>query len=101
MYKTIFRYKNHQQMSQQTKLDIIDLRIMKSLSGNSKIPYRNMASAVGIMPSAVKERINKMVSNGAIRRLVSFVNPVIFGYDKECILILRHVDKSIKEQECT
>jgi DNA-binding Lrp family transcriptional regulator len=44
------------------------------------------------MPSAVKERINNMVSNGAIRSFVLFVNPVILGYEKECILILRHVD---------
>jgi DNA-binding Lrp family transcriptional regulator len=57
-------------MSQQTRLDITDLRIMKLLSRNSRTPYRNIASAVGIMPSAVKERINKMVSNGAIRSFV-------------------------------
>ena len=86
-------------MLQQTRLDMIDLRIMKLLSRDSRIPYRNIASAVGIMPSAAKERINKMVSNGAIRTFVLFVNPVIFGYEKECILILRNVDKPIKERD--
>ena len=74
---------------QQTRLDITDLRIMKLLSRDSRTPYRNIASAVGIMPSAAKERINKMVSNGAIRSFVIFVNPVILGYEKECILILK------------
>ena len=73
-------------MSQLTRLDITDLRIMKLLSRDSRTPYRNIASAVGIMPSAAKERINKMVSNGAIRCFVLFVNPVILGYEKECIL---------------
>ena len=86
-------------MLQQTRLDIIDLRIMKLLSRDSRTPYRNIASAVGIMPSAAKERINKMVSNGAIRTFVLFVNPVIFGYEKECILILRNVEKPIKERD--
>ena len=86
-------------MLQQTRLDITDLRIMKLLSRDSRTPYRNIASAVGIMPSATKERINKMVSNGAIRSFVLFVNPVILGYEKECILILRYVDKTIKEQD--
>jgi DNA-binding Lrp family transcriptional regulator len=86
-------------MVQQTKLDITDLRIMKLLSRDSRTSYRNIASAVGIMPSAAKERVNKMVSNGAIRSFVLFVNPVILGYEKECILILRHVDKTIKEQD--
>ena len=86
-------------MLQQTRLDMIDLRIMKLLSRDSRTPYRIIASAVGIMPSAAKERINKMVSNGAIRTFVLFVNPVIFGYEKECILILRNVDKPIKERD--
>ena len=86
-------------MLQQTRLDMIDLRIMKLLSRDSRTPYRNIASAVGITPSAAKERINKMVSNGAIRTFVLFVNPVIFGYEKECILILRNVDKPIKERD--
>ena len=55
MYKTIFRYKNYQQMSEHTRLDIIDLRIMKLLSGNSRT-HRNIASGVGIMPSALNSR---------------------------------------------
>ena len=37
-------------MSQQTRLDITDLRIMKLLSRDSRTPYRNIASGVGIMP---------------------------------------------------
>ena len=82
-------------MLRQTRLDTIDLRIMKLLSRDSRTPYSNLASDVGIMPSAAKGRINKMVSNGAIRSFVLFVNPVIFGYEKECILVLRNVDKTI------
>jgi len=46
-------------MLQQTRLDMIDLRIMKLLSRDSRTPYRNIASAVGIMPSAAKERLTK------------------------------------------
>ena len=72
---------------------------MRLLSRDSRTPYRNIAAAVGIMPSAAKARINKMVSNGAIRRFVLFVNPVVLGYEKECILILRYVEKTIKEQD--
>ncbi|HEX9319427.1 MAG TPA: AsnC family transcriptional regulator [Nitrososphaeraceae archaeon] len=72
---------------------------MKLLSRDSRTPYRNIASEVGIMPSAVKERINKMVTNSAIRSFVLFVNPVILGYEKECILTIRYIDKTIKEQE--
>jgi DNA-binding Lrp family transcriptional regulator len=83
---------------QQTRLDNTDLQIIRLLSLDSRIPYRNIAFAVGITSNAAKERINKMVSNGVIRSLVH-INPAIFGYEKECILILRHIDKTIKEQD--
>ena len=73
---------------QRTRLDSTDLQIISLLARDSRTAYRNIASAVGITPSAAKERINKMVSNG-----------LIFGYDKLCILILKNMDKTIKEQD--
>src|ERR687887_92696 len=83
----------------QTVLDKIDLTIINSLSIDCRIPYRNIAFAVGITPNAVKERINKMTSNGIIQNFLVRVNPIIFGYEKECILIVRHSDKTIKEED--
>jgi DNA-binding Lrp family transcriptional regulator len=83
----------------QTVLDKIDLTIINSLSVDCRIPYRNIASIVGITPNAVKERINKMTSNGIIQNFVVRVNPVIFGYEKECILTVRYTDKTIKEED--
>ena len=56
-------------MLRQTRLDTIDLRIMKLLPRDSRTPYSNLASDVEIMPTVAKARINKMVSNGAIRSL--------------------------------
>ena len=40
-----------------------------------------------------------MISNGVIRGFAVVINPVIFGYEKECILIIRNTDKTINEQE--
>jgi DNA-binding Lrp family transcriptional regulator len=84
---------------QQTRLDNTDLQIIRLLAGNSRTPYRNIASAVGITPTAAKERINKMVSYGVIRSFIVLINPVIFGYEKLCILILKNIVKTIKEQD--
>lgn len=83
----------------QTRLDNIDLQIIRLLARDSRTPYRNIASAVGITPSAAKERINKMVSNGIIQNFIVLINPVIFGYEKLCILIVKNIDKMIKEQD--
>jgi DNA-binding Lrp family transcriptional regulator len=83
---------------QQTRLDDVDLQIIRLLSRDSRTPYKGIASAVGISSNAAKERINKMLSNGVIQRYTVRINPAIFGYEKECILTLRHIGKTIKEQ---
>jgi DNA-binding Lrp family transcriptional regulator len=84
---------------QETRLDSIDLQIIRLLARDSRTSYNNIASAVGITPIATKKRINKMVSNGVIRRFATVINPVIFGYEKECILIVKNIHKTIAEQE--
>ena len=84
---------------QQVRLDDIDLRIIRLLARDSRTPYKGIASAVGITSNAAKERINKMVSNGVIETFAVRINPAIFGYERECILTLRNIDKTIKEQE--
>ena len=83
---------------QQTRLDDTDLRIIRLLARDSRAPYKDIASAVGISSNAAKERINKMVSNGAIERFAVRINPVIFGYERECILTLTNIDKTFEEQ---
>jgi DNA-binding Lrp family transcriptional regulator len=83
---------------QQARLDDTDLRIIRLLARDSRAPYKDIASAVGISSNAAKERINKMVSNGAIERFAVRINPVIFGYERECILTLTNIDKTFEEQ---
>jgi DNA-binding Lrp family transcriptional regulator len=82
-----------------TVLDKIDLKIINSLTGDCRTPYRNIAKRVGITPNAVKARVNKMISQGIIQNFVVRINPVIFGYEKECILTVRHYYKSMKEDQ--
>jgi DNA-binding Lrp family transcriptional regulator len=84
---------------QHSRIDNIDLHIIRLLARDSRTPHKNIASTVGITPSAAKARINKMVSNGVIHKFVAIVNPAIFGYEKLCFLIVRHIDKTIKEQD--
>ena len=80
-------------------MDNIDLQIVRLLARDSRTPYNNIASVVGITPNAAKKRVNKMISNGVIHRFVLVVNPAIFGYEKLCFLIVRNIDKTIKEQD--
>jgi len=81
------------------RVDNIDLQIVRLIARESRTSYKNIASAVGITPSAAKKRINKMISNGVIRGFAVVINPVIFGYEKECILIIKNIGKTINEQD--
>jgi len=80
-------------------LDNIDLQIIRLLARDSRTPYRSIAADVGITQGAAKERINKMLSNGVIQRFVVLINPIIFGYEKLCVLIVKNITKTTKEQD--
>lgn len=84
---------------QQTRLDSADLQIISSLARDSRTPYRSIATTVGITPNAVKTRLNKLTSQGIIQSFIVRINAVIFGYEKLCILVLKNIDKTIKEQD--
>lgn len=85
-------------MLEETILDKIDLRIIRLLARDSRIPYSNLASIVGISANAVKERVNKMKTREIIQNFVTRVNPAIFGYQKQCFLTVRYIGKTIKEE---
>lgn len=72
---------------------------MRLLARDSRTPYNNIASTVGMTPIAAKKRINRIVSSGVIQSFSVLVNPVIFGYEKECILVVKNIDKTITKQE--
>jgi DNA-binding Lrp family transcriptional regulator len=80
-------------------VDKIDLHIMSLLYADCRTPYRSIASSVGISANAVKTRVKKMVSKGIIQKFIVMVNPAIFGYEKQCFLIVRNIDKIITEEE--
>jgi len=80
-------------------VDGTDLQIIKILARDSRTTYKSIAADVGITQGAAKERINKMLSNGVIQRFVVLINPIIFGYEKLCVLIVKNIDKTTKEQD--
>jgi DNA-binding Lrp family transcriptional regulator len=75
------------------KIDTVDLKIIRCLSKDCRASYRDISSIVGLTPNAIKERINTMVCNGVIQSFIVYVNPVLFGYEKDCILTVKHIHK--------
>jgi DNA-binding Lrp family transcriptional regulator len=84
---------------QQSIVDDIDLQIIRLLARDCRTVYTDIASSVGISTNATKIRTNKMISNGVIQGFRVLVNPATFGYEKLLFLIVKNLDKTIKEQD--
>lgn len=84
---------------QQSIVDDIDLQIIRLLARDCRTCYTDIASAVGISTNATKLRTNKMISSGVLQGFRVLVNPATFGYDKLLFLIVKNIDKIIKEQD--
>jgi len=80
-------------------IDKIDLHILSLLYVNCRTPYRTIASTVGISGNAVKTRVKKMTAKGIIQKFMVEVNPAIFGYEKQCFLVVRNIDKIITKEK--
>ena len=85
-------------MSLLAVIDKQDLMIIGLLAINCRVSYRKISRYVNLTPNAVKNRINKMISNGIIKNFVVRVNPAILGYDKECFLTINNM-KKIKQKD--
>ena len=80
-------------------VDKIDLHILSLLYANCRTPYRTIASTVGISANAVKTRVKKMTAKGIIQKFMVEVNPAIFGYEKQCFLVVWNSDKIITKEK--
>ncbi|UCH57860.1 MAG: Lrp/AsnC family transcriptional regulator [Candidatus Bathyarchaeota archaeon] len=49
-------------------IDRLDLKIIRSLSGNARKPYKTIAKELSVSDATVRKRINKMVEEGIIKQ---------------------------------
>lgn len=81
-----------------TALDELDARILHSLSRNCRVSYSSLGNYVGLTAKSVKARVKKMQSSGIIDSFIVKVNPLVLGYSKLCILVLRINSKTADEK---
>lgn len=79
-------------------LDELDGKILHSLSRNCRISYNKLGSEIGLTAKSVKARVNKMQSSSVLDSFIVKVNPVVLGYSKFCILVLRINSKADDEK---
>jgi len=81
-----------------TTLDELDGKILRSLSRNCRVSYNSLGSEIGMTAKSVKARVKKMQSSGVIDSFIVKVNPLVLGYSKVCILVLRINNKAADEK---
>lgn len=66
-------------MSTEAHLDAIDRRILQALQGNGRATYDELASAVGLSPSATLRRVKRLEEAGVITGYVALLAPARVG----------------------
>jgi DNA-binding Lrp family transcriptional regulator len=57
-----------------------------------------MGKEIGLTAKSVKARVKKMQSSGVLHSFIVKVNPLVFGYSKVCIMVLRINSKAADEK---
>jgi DNA-binding Lrp family transcriptional regulator len=70
------------------RTDEIDHKIIARLAENSRESYASIGGSVGLSTAAVKRRVDRLRSEGAIRRFTVDVEPAALGWTIEAFVEL-------------
>ena len=63
------------------KLNELDLKILRRLTTNARVPLRDVAEGENSSRSSVNQRLTRMIENGVLTSLKYHVNPKKIGYN--------------------
>lgn len=63
------------------KLNDLDLKILRRLTNNARVPLRDVAEGENSSRSSVNQRLQRMIESGVITSLKYHVNPKKLGYN--------------------
>ena len=82
-----------------TTLDELDMKVLNSLSRNCRVSYSSLGNEIGLTAKSVKARVEKMQSSDVIDSFITKVSPLVLGYTKVCVLIVRISNKKEAHQK--
>ncbi|HXM59436.1 MAG TPA: Lrp/AsnC family transcriptional regulator [Terriglobales bacterium] len=71
------------------KLDEIDVRILKALQTNSRIPVLELAKRAGLSPTACSRRLSRLEKDGIIQRYCAEISPKVLGLEVTAFVNIR------------
>ena len=82
-----------------TKLDDVDLQILKTLQKNAKLTTKELADAVHLTPTPVFERQKRLEKKGFIKKYVAILDPekLDLGLQVYCKVKLKQINHEIAD----
>jgi len=69
-----------------SNLDNLDKKILRIISHNARVPFKDVAIECGVSRAAVHQRVQRMINLGVITGSGYFVNPLKLGF-KSCTYV--------------
>ncbi len=63
------------------KIDKLDKKILEIISGNARIPFKDVAAQCGVSRAAIHQRVQRLIDIGVIVGSGYNVNPASLGYN--------------------
>lgn len=77
-------------------LDILDLKILDILQKNSRLSFAEIGRIIGLSPSAIRERIQKLENQSIIKAYSLEVDNRLLGYDIEAFISVKAFHGKLK-----
>ena len=65
----------------ENQFDSFDLRIIKALSTDARIPFSQLAEKLRVSNSFIHQRVKKLRESGVLTDAVYMVDPLVLGYE--------------------
>jgi Lrp/AsnC family transcriptional regulator, leucine-responsive regulatory protein len=78
------------------KLDRIDLRILRELQRDGRMPVVALAERVALSPTACQRRVQRLEASGAIARYAAVIDPAALGLEIQAFIQVR-IERQSKE----
>lgn len=72
-----------------TAVDVTDRKLLELLIKQPRLSNRGLARAIGMSPSAVGDRLDRLQARGIIRGFRADVDPVALGYALEVVVAIQ------------
>jgi len=76
------------ELDKPVELDRIEKQMILLLQKNGRMPYVEMAEAIGVTEGTIRRKFNRLVSEGIIKIAV-VANPHAIGFDSPAIILIK------------